>query len=327
MKIDRDYFWFQLFKTRGIGPKLLASVAKILEAENLNPEMLPRSQSDLSAQFPELAKILKGKIREEDREKVSTAYEQLRKQGIGIIYPGHPDFPPQLLNISPILFVKGEKKRLRSDSVTIVGARDVSDKGIRITRNLVGGLVGKGINIVSGYAKGVDSEAHLGALEAEGTTTVVLSDGIKQLRQESDFKKFNWDRDVLAVSQFDPDTKWHAWNSVARNQLVCGLSKAVVVIESGPERDAQGGMSGTFITAKTALDLNLPLFVVNPSCLDNPPKGNAELIELGGYSLNPVNGVKEIVERISVKTVEPVPIAKQNSAEQLPIPFEDFEMS
>ena len=59
--------------------------------------MLPRSQSDLSAQFPELAKILKGKIREEDREKVSAEYEQLKKQNIDIIYPGHPDFPPQLL--------------------------------------------------------------------------------------------------------------------------------------------------------------------------------------------------------------------------------------
>ena len=296
MSIDRDYFWFRLFKTRGIGTKFLVSVAKILEAENLKPEMLPLNQSDLSAQFPELAKILTGKIRAEDGEEVSAAYEQLKKQEIGIIYPEHPDFPPQLLEISPILFVKGEKKRLRADSVTIVGARDVSDKGVRITRNLVGELVDKGINIVSGYATGVDAEAHLGALEAGGTTTVVLSDGIRQLRQKSAFKKFNWDRDVLAVSQFDPDTTWHAWNGVARNQLVCALSKAVVVIESGPERDAQGKMSGTFITAKTALNLNLPLFVVNPSCLDNPPAGNEDLIGLGGYSFDPVNGVETIME-------------------------------
>ena len=327
MKIDRDYFWFRLFKTRGIGTKLLVSVAKTLEAENLNPEMLPRNQSDLSAQFPELAKILKGKIREEDREKVSAEYEQLKKQNIDIIYPGHSDFPPQLLDISPILFVKGQQKRLRSDSVTIVGARNVSDKGIRITRNLAGELVGKGINIVSGYAKGVDSEAHLGALEAEGTTTLVLSDGIKQLRQKSAFKKFNWDRDVLAVSQFDPDTKWQAWNAMERNQLVCALSKAVVVIESGPERDAQGKMSGTFNTAKTALDMKLPLFVLNPSCLDNPPKGNAELIALGGYSLDPVNGAEEIVEHISVKKVEPTPVANQNFPEQLSIPFAASEVS
>ena len=197
--------------------------------------------------------------------------------------------------------------------------RNVSDKGIRIARKLAGDLAGEGINVVSGYAKGVDSEAHLGALEAERTTTLVLPNGINQLRQKNTFKKFNWDQNVLAVSQFDPDTKWLARNAMARNKLVCALSKAVVVIESGPERDTQGKMSGTFNTAKAALDLNLPVFVVNPSCLDNAPKGNADLIALGGYSLNPADGAREIVELISVKTMEPAPIANQNSAEQLPL--------
>ena len=298
MRVDKDYFWFRLFKTRGIDAKLLVSIAKILEAENLNPETLPLDHNDLSAQFPELAKILNEKIRTEDREKISAAYKQLKDQGINIIYPGHPDFPPHLLEISPVLFVKGQQKRLRSDSITIVGARDVSDKGVRITRKLAGELVGKGINIVSGYVAGVDVEAHLGALEAGGTTTLVLSDGIKQLRQKSAFKKFNWDRDILTVSQFDPDTEWSAWNSLERNQLVCALSKAVVVIESGPERDTQDKISGTFITAKAALDLNLPVFVVNPSCFDNPPKGNADLIALGGYSFDPTNGAAEIAKYI-----------------------------
>ena len=317
MNINRDYFWFRLFKTRGIGPKLLVSVAKTLEAENLSPEMLPSSQNDLSVQFPKLAKILNGKIRAEDREKVTTAYEQLKKQGIDIIHPGHPDFPPHLLEIAPILFVKGQPKRLLSDSVSIVGARNVSDKGIRTARKLAGDLACEGINVVSGYAKGVDSEAHLGALEAEGTTTLVLPNGINQLHQKNAFKKFNWERDVLAVSQFDPDTKWIARNAMVRNKLVCALSKAVVVIESGPERDAQGKMSGTFNAAKTALSMGLPLFVLNPDCLDNAPEGNAVLIELGSYSLNPTDGAKEIVERAFVKTAEPISISNQNSAEQI----------
>ena len=299
MRINRDYFWFRLFKTRGIGPKLLVSIAQILEKENLDPEILPFNHSDLSAQFPELAKILNGKIRTEDSEKVFEAYEALKNNGVNIIYPRHPNFPSQLLEISPILFAKGEEKRLTSESVTIVGARNVSDQGIRITRKLAGDLANVGINIVSGYAEGVDAAAHLGALAAGGTTTLVLSNGITQLRQKSAFKKFNWDRDVLAVSQFDPDAKRHLWYALARNQLVCGLSKAVVVIESGLERDAQNTTSGTFITAKTALDMNLPLFVVDPSCLDNPPEGNAALIALGGYSFDPVGGVKEIVGHIS----------------------------
>ena len=303
MRINTDYFWFRLFKTRGIGPKHLVSIAKIVETETLNPETLPLNYNDLSEQFPKLAKILTGTIREEDREKVSAAYEQLKAQGIGIIYPGHPDFPTDLLEISPVLFTKGPQERLTSDSVTIVGARNVSDQGIRITRKLAGDLAGGGINIVSGYAEGVDAEAHLGALEAGGTTTLVLSNGIKQLHQKSAFKKFNWHQDILAVSQFDPDIKQHAWYALARNQLVCGLSKAVVVIESGPERDAHGKMSGTFYTAKTALDMNLPLFVLNPNCLDNPPEGNADLIALGGYRLDSVDGAAEIAEFILLESV------------------------
>ena len=327
MSINRDYFWFRLFKTRGIGPKLLGSVADILETENLNPEMLPLSQSDLSAKFPKLAKILNGKIRAEDREKVSAEYEQLKRQRINIIYPGHPDFPPHLLEISPILFVKGQQKRLMSDGIAIVGARNVSGTGIRIARKLAGELAGEGINVVSGYAKGVDSAAHLGALAADGTTTIVLPYGIKQLHQKSEFRKFNWEQDVLAVSQFHPAVKWLARNAMARNKLVGALSKAVVVIESGPERDAKGKMSGTFDAAKTALDMNLPLFVLNPSCLDTPPKGNAALIALGGYSLDAVNGAKQIIEHISVKTEEPAPIANRNSAKQLSMPLEDSEVS
>ena len=327
MRINRDYFWYRLFKTRGIGTKLLVSIAEILKAEHLDPEMVPRSQSDLSTQFPELAKILNGKIHTEDRETVSKEYDDLKNHGVDIIYPGHPDLPSNLLEISPILFAKGKHKRILSDSVAIVGARNVSNKGIRVANKLAGDLANEGINIVSGYAKGVDSAAHLGALAAEGTTTLVLPYGIKQLRRKSAFKKFNWNQDVLAVSQFDPDMKWRAWNAMARNQLVCGLSKAVVVIESGPERDAQGRMSGTFNTAKTALDMNLPLFVLNPSCLDNPPKGNEALIQLGGYSLDPLSGAEEIVGRISGKTVKVVPCENQNSAEQLSISFEDSKIS
>ena len=305
MKINSDYFWFRLFKTRGIGTKTLAAVAKILAADNLNPETLPLTQSDLSAQFPELAKILKNKVWTDNNEAVSEQYETLKRQEIHIIYPGHPDFPQQLLEISPVLFTKGDKKRLTSESVTIVGARDVSDKGVLITRKLAGELAGADINIVSGYAQGVDLEAHLGALAAGGTTTLVLSGGIKQLRQKSAFRKFNWARDVLAVSQFDPNIKPHAWYALERNQLVCGLSKAVVVIESGPEQDAHGKKSGTFYTAKTALDMNLPLFVLNPDCLDDPSEGNADLIALGGYPLDAANGAKEIVERLFTR-LEPV---------------------
>lgn len=306
--IERDYFWFRLFKTRGIGPKLLAAIARMLEEQRLHPEMLPRSQNALSSQFPKLAKILNGKIRAEDQGKIAADYEELKRYGIEIIYPGHPDFPPDLLEISPLLFVKGRRNLLMTDGVAIVGSRNVSEKGVRIARRLAAELADAGMNVVSGYAKGIDSAAHLGALTAEGTTTLVLPYGIKELRQKTAFREFDWKRDVLAVSQFNPDARWLARNAMARNKLVCALSKSVVVIASGPERDARGKMSGTFNTAKTALGMNVPLFVLDPACFDTPPQGNAELIALDGSSpLDADNGVKEIVARISDKQPVEVP--------------------
>lgn len=191
---------------------------------------------------------------------------------------------------------------LTSDSVAIVGARDVSDEGVDITRQLASDLAGLGINIISGYASGVDSEAHLGALAATGTTTIVLPYGINQLSQKRSLKKFDWEQQILSVSQFAPDTRWHSYNAMVQSQLICTLAKAVVVIESGPERNAAGKYSGTFITGRAALAMNTLLFVLDPEHLITPPEGNAALIEAGGYPLNPVEGFRSIAERISEQT-------------------------
>ena len=261
------------------------------------------------------------KIRTENSNKAYTEYEQLKTRGVEFIYPRHPDFPPHLLEIAPRLFIKGQRKLLTSAGIAIVGSRNVSDTGIRVARKFAADLANAGLNVVSGYAKGVDSEAHLGALAAEGTTTIVLPYGIKELRQKRAFKVFDWQRNVLAISQFDPDAKWSARNAMTRNKLVCALSKAVVVIESGPERDSQGKMSGTFNTAKTARRMGLPLFVLDPRCFDNPPKGNADLIELGGECLDPDGGVEAIVKCIADAKTEPPPVEKQDSSEQLEIRF------
>ena len=253
---------------------------------------------------------MNSKIRTEDSDKAYREHEDLKAQGVEIFYSIFLNFPP------PPLFIKGQQKLLTSEGAAIVGSRNVSDTGISIARKFAGQLASAELNIVSGYAKGVDSEAHLGALAAGGTTTIVLPCGIKKLYQKTAFKAFDWQRQVLVVSQFDPDARWSARNAMARNKLVCALSKAVVVIESGPERDSQGKMSGTFNTAKTAMRMGLPLFVLDPSCFDNPQKGNADLIKLGGKCLDPVSGVEEVL-----KCMEPPLVKKQEASEQLEIPW------
>ena len=260
---------------------------------------------------------MNSKIRTEDSNKAYRKWEDVEKQGIKVIYPSFPDFPVHslktyLLEIAPPVFIKGQRELLTADGVAIVGARAVSDTGIQIARKFAAVFARAKLNVVSGYANGVDSEAHLGALHAEGTTTMVLSCGIRKLYQKKAFKAFDWQDKVLVVSQFDPDAKWSARNAMARNKLVCALSKAIVVIESGPERDSQGKMSGTFNTAQTTMRMGLPLFVIDPRCFDNPPQGNVDLIKLGGKCLDPVSGAEEVV-----KYIEPAPVKKQEVSGQL----------
>ncbi len=300
MKVETPYFWFRLFKTRGIGPKSLALIAEELEEHQIQPEKLSLNSRELSSQCPELANIINGKISAEDSKRIYDEYQTLKRSEITILHPSRPDFPRHLLEISPILFLKGQRKLLASDGFAIVGSRNVSYRGIQIAKKIASELAGEGMNLVSGYAKGVDSTAHLAALDAEGTTTLVLPYGINELRQKREFKKHNWNQDVLVVSQFSPDARWLARNAMIRNKLICALSKAVVVIESGPERDTEGKMSGTFDTGKTALDMNLPLFVVSPEYFESPPKGNADLITLGGRTLDPSDGTAQILDHLKI---------------------------
>jgi len=316
MNVERDYFWFRLFKTRGIGTKSLIKIDKILEEKKRTAEISSWNHSDLLMQYPDLA-VFFSKISEEDENEVREEYEELKSNSVEIIYPSHPDFPPISLGIAPIQFIKGKRTLLSADGVAIVGSRNVSNEGIRIAGKIAAELANEALNVVSGYAKGVDAKAHLSALAAEGTTTIVLPYGIKELRQKKALKEFDWRRDVLAVSQFAPHAKWLARNAMVRNNLICALSKAVVVIESGPERDAQGKMSGTFNTAQTALRTSLPLFVINPECFDNPPIGNANLIDLGGERLDPDGAAETISKHVFGEKTELSPGKKQDSHVQL----------
>lgn len=304
MMTDAAYFWFRLFRTNGIGPKSLAAVQRELEREGLDPEAVPLNKRALEERHPRLAKIIIGKIRADDRDAVRQQYEALEAAGVSVVYPGHPHYPATLtadaerFGVSPVLFSKGQTRLLSAPGVAIVGSRDVSELGVKAARQIASGLARSGFNVVSGYAKGVDTEAHLGALEAEGTTTMVLSYGILEFKPKRDLGAFNFDQDVLAVSQFSPRERWKARNAMARNKLVCAFSRAVVVIESGPAKDAEGKMSGTFDAGKSALEMGRPLFVLDPECFKRPPAGNADLIRLGGIAINPSSGADAIAARL-----------------------------
>lgn len=207
-------------------------------------------------------------------------YKRLFSMGVEIITYGDNDYPLKLkdslsINAPSALFIKGNKRLLQMDSIAIVGSRNCTETALHIAKEFASVLSTRA-NIISGYAKGVDTEAHKGALSAGGHTTIFLSCGILGFRLKQELKAL-WDNDrTLVISEFQPELKWNRGSAMTRNKTICGLSDAIIVIEAGTT-------GGTIDAGLTALKQGKALYVsdhmVNRS-------GNSILIEKGGIPVN-----------------------------------------
>ena len=314
---NNEYSTFMLLNAPGFGAKSIYYIYESLEKNNLSVnDLFDLDSSQYSKLFPEIGQ---GKFSRAnltslaflDDDKMYNSFQKLRDDQVSIIGLDDERYPQSVKeklkqNAPPILFCKGNLSLLNTKGISIVGSRDVSDFAIMLTKRIAGRLAQNGFNVTSGYAKGVDTSAHLGALEGNGTTTMILSYGVNHLSVKKDIKDFNWEKNTLFITQFMPYEKFSGQNAMSRNKLVCAMSQAVIVISSGPERDTNGKMSGTFDAGLSALNMKIPLFVLEPELLKpSPPKGNYDLIKMGGIALS--NGVELIqyLERLdNQKTTE-----------------------
>ena len=315
---DREYYTYLLLNTPGFGAKSISYIYGNLKNLGLKVnDLFERSLNQLTEYFPEIGR---GKfsradlssLHSLDDEKLYASYLQLKKENVHIIGLDDERYPEILIerlgeNTPPVLFCKGYLPLLNANSISIVGSRDVSDFALMLTKRIANRIAGFGYNVTSGFAKGVDTSAHIGALESNGTTTMVLPYGFNHLSIKKDIKEYNWEQNTLFISQFMPYEKFSGQNAMARNKLVCALSKAVIVISSGPERDTSGKMSGTFDAGLTALKHNIPLFVLNPSLLNPAPQGNIDLIKMGGIPLANGNELVLYLESLSSNTQTLIP--------------------
>lgn len=213
-------------------------------------------------------------------------WEKLAAQGVKLLVQGWDGYPERLTAMlgdtaPPILYVRGATELLAAPGVGFCGSRKASERGLGVAGECARLLSADHINIVSGYAHGVDLAAHCAALEVGGTTTVVLAEGILHFRVKEQVRQWIRDEDfsnLVVVSEFPPNLPWKAHNAMIRNRTICGLANALVVIESGLE-------GGTFEAAKTALALNEPLFCVEYANPAESAAGNSWLLEHGGIRL------------------------------------------
>jgi DNA processing protein len=213
------------------------------------------------------------------------AYEErLAARGFRFLARPAAEFPTLLGSIHdppPGLFLRGDAapELLSRPAVAIVGARACSGYGTAVARMLARELAAAGLVVVSGLARGVDAEAHRGALDAGGTTVAVLGCGIDRDYPAAHAQLAHRIAEAgLIVSEYAPAVEPRAWRFPARNRLISGLSAATVVVEAR-ER------SGALITADFALEEGREVFAVPGEIGSALSAGTNALLKLGATPL------------------------------------------
>jgi DNA processing protein len=280
--------YLQLYFTKGIGNKTLRHLidyfGSVEKVYNSSFEEIENIFSKNTAQLIFIESL-------KNKEKAEKELLKAEKFGINIVCYEDKNYPENLKNIPDppaVLYIKG--KLPENYYISIVGTRNPTNYGKKITKILVKELVINNICVVSGGAYGIDSIAHKAALENDGKTIAVLGTGIDIIYPYSNKGLFEKIAEKGAlISEFPLGTKPSKFNFPLRNRIVAGISQATVVVEA-PEK------SGSLITAKLANEYGKPVFSV-PSNIDNPQgKGCNLLINEGAI---PVLDEKTVFEEIS----------------------------
>jgi DNA processing protein len=246
------------------------------------------------------------------KERFDARAELARLGSLGLRFLARSDtlFPPLLRAIHdppPGLFLRGQAdvELLVRPAVAIVGARACSAYGRQIARSLGRDLAAVGLVVVSGLARGVDAEAHRGALEASGSTVAVLGCGI-----DRDYPAAHRElgRQIaatgLVVSEYAPGVEPAPWRFPARNRIVAGLCAATIVVEAR-ER------SGALITADFALEEGREVLAVPGEITSALSAGSNALLRLGA---TPLTCAQDVLESYGLVLAAAAPIELGESA-------------
>ena len=209
------------------------------------------------------------------------------------------NYPQNLKNIfAPpiILYYKGTLLKQDANSIAIVGTRMPTQYGKNIAQNFASDLAKKGIPVISGMARGIDSSAHWGSLKGSGRTIAIIGSGLDVIYPAENKKLFNQIIENGAViSEYKLGTKPDAQNFPKRNRIISGMSLGTLVVET-----KQSG--GALQTAAYALEQNKEVFAIPGNLGALQSEGTNALIQKGEAKL--VRNTDDILVELKLK-IEP----------------------
>jgi len=284
--------WLTLKAIPGISDNLYK---RLIEKFGSPEEVLKAEEKDL-ALVPEIKRDVVRTIREKrvpassaDRD-VAKELELIKRHKIDIITLNDVSYPPSLKAIydpPPLLYAKGKIKKEDKNAIAIVGSRRATTYGRLTAQRLSAQLAAQRITIVSGMARGIDSEAHKGALAVGGRTIAVLGCGIDVVYPpENRALEEKIASSGAVITEFPFGTRPFAGNFPKRNRIISGLSIGVIIVEAAQK-------SGALITARLALEQGREVFAVPGSTTSPYSKGTHNLIKEGAKLVEDIDDILE----------------------------------
>lgn len=214
-----------------------------------------------------------------NKENLQKHIKSLQKENIRILTIEDKEYPKILKTIYdyPVsIYVKGNQAMLNNASIGIVGCRESSFYGEKVAQYFAYNLAKKSINIISGLAKGIDSQSHIGAIKARGITIGVIGSGLDIVYPKEN--QYLYDKIIeengAIISEYPLGTKPEKMNFPARNRIISGMSKGILVVEAKKK-------SGTLITVDFALEQGRDVYVVPGNIDEMNSVGTNDLIKQG----------------------------------------------
>ena len=316
-ELDARKYWIGLNMVPGVGA---ITYRKLLNAFHDPQKVFSASPASFRL-IPGLAEKTIANILQFDVERaIQQEFDAITSHGAHIITWDDDEYPDALKNIfdpPPILYVKGQRLHAHDVMVAIVGSRQSSTYGRSVAEQLAKQFALKGVSVVSGMARGIDSAAHRGAIRAGGQTIAVLGCGVDVVYppEHADLYQEIIEKGTI-LSELPMTTKPDRRNFPARNRIISGLSLATVVVEAGEQ-------SGALITADMALEQGRDVFAVPGNITSGSSKGTNRLIKQGAALIEHADDVlnaisSEIRRELQQETQPELPLSASSPKSSVP---------
>jgi len=281
-------YWIWLSRIKNLGS---IKMRKLLEVYNNPKEIWKQNRESLMKIEGIGEKIAQEIVKEEYKKNLEKYANYMQNNKIKLISIFDEKYPKNLKNIydpPQILYVKGNEKILNDFSLAIIGCRQNSEYGQIVTKNIAKQLAKEKIITISGLAKGIDSIAAREAVGNKTNTIAVLGHGLDMIYPSENICLAD---EIIKnggalVSEYILGTKPLKMNFPARNRIISGISRGVIVIEAKEK-------SGTMITVDFALEQGRQVFAVPGNIISENSKGTNELIKQGAKIVTNINDILE----------------------------------